>query len=238
MSRPRGGPVEGSSTSRTAGAVSAEFRERLVSAGVVAIVRTADADAVEAAVDAVLAGGIRAVEITFTVPGALGVIRALARSLPRDVLLGAGTVLDADTATRAAAAGARFIVSPVLRPEVTAAARAGGAAAVPGAFTPTEILAAWDGGAGAVKLFPASALTPGFIREMKGPLPQIPLVPTGGLTPESAAAWIAAGAAAVGLGSSLLDPVAIAAGRFGELTERARRLVSAVDGARAGRPTR
>ena len=181
---------------------------------------------------ALVRGGVRAFEITLDGTGALEAIGAIARRFdPLEFTVGAGTVLDIAAAEAALAAGARFIVSPHVDLAIVRWAAARGIPAMPGAFTPTEILAAWRAGAAAVKLFPASAVGPAFVRELRGPLPYIPLVPTGGVTAETAPAFIAAGAAAVGIGSWLTgsgDPSVIQA--------RAAELVAAVAAARPAKP--
>jgi 2-dehydro-3-deoxyphosphogluconate aldolase/(4S)-4-hydroxy-2-oxoglutarate aldolase len=171
-----------------------------------------------------------------TVPRAIDLIGEIAPALPPGFLLGAGTVVDRETATRAIDAGARFVVGPVFRQPVIEACHARGVPALPGCMTPNEILDAWEAGADLVKVFPATALGPGYLKDVRAPLPQVKLVPTGGVTIENAGDWIRAGAAAVGVGSALLDAAAIAAGRYGVLEANARRLVAAVDAARGRGP--
>lgn len=200
--------------------------------GVVAVIRMKDAAKLRAVVDAIAAGGVRAIEVTMTVPGAIELIRTLARSLPADILLGAGTVTDAATARAVIDAGARYVVSPVFRREVIAACHAGDVAAAPGCFTPTEILDAHDCGADVIKVFPATALGPQFIKDVRAPLPQVKLMPTGGVSLDNAGDWIRAGAIAVGVGSALLDGKAIDEGRYDVLTTNARRIVASVASAR------
>ena len=210
----------------------AQIVQDLERAGVIAIIRMKDPSALRAVVDALVAGGVRALEVTMTVPGAIDLIRELAPSLPSDFLLGAGTVLDPDTVGRVVEAGARYVVSPVFRPAIIDACHRHHVPALPGCLTPTEILDAWDAGADLVKVFPATALGPGYLRDVRAPLPQVKLVPTGGVTPDNAGDWIRAGAAAVGIGSALVDTAAITAGRFATLTENARRAVGSVAAAR------
>jgi 2-dehydro-3-deoxyphosphogluconate aldolase/(4S)-4-hydroxy-2-oxoglutarate aldolase len=200
--------------------------------GVVAVIRIKDAAKLRAVVDAIAEGGVRAIEVTMTVPGAVDLIRTLARSLPPDILLGAGTVTDAATARAVIDAGARYVVSPVFRREVIAACHERGVAAAPGCFTPTEILDAHDCGADIIKVFPATALGPQFIKDVRAPLPQVRLMPTGGVSLDNAGDWIRAGAIAVGVGSALLDGKAIDEGRFDVLTTNARRIVASVASAR------
>jgi 2-dehydro-3-deoxyphosphogluconate aldolase/(4S)-4-hydroxy-2-oxoglutarate aldolase len=203
--------------------------------GVVAIIRLQDPTAVRGVVDALAEGGLRALEVTMTVPRAIELIGELAPTLPDDFIFGAGTVLDADTAHRAARAGAQFIVSPVFRPEVIGAAHDEGIPAMPGCFTPTEILSAWEAGADLVKVFPATSVGPSYLKDIKGPLPQIKLMPTGGVSVENAGDWLRAGAVAVGVGSALVDTKAIAAKQFGIITDNARRIVANVRAAREAR---
>jgi 2-dehydro-3-deoxyphosphogluconate aldolase/(4S)-4-hydroxy-2-oxoglutarate aldolase len=201
--------------------------------GVVAVIRMKEADRLRDVVAALAEGGVRALEITMTVPRAIELIAAIAPTLSSEFILGAGTVLDAETARRAIDAGARFIVSPVFRTEVIRAAHDRNAAAMPGCFTPTEILSAWDAGADVVKVFPATAVGPGFFKDVRAPLPQVKLMPTGGVTIDNAGEWIAAGAVAVGVGSALLDANAIASGSMSTITANARRIVANVRAARA-----
>lgn len=197
-------------------------------AGIVAVIRIKEPGKLRAVVDAISEGGVRALEVTMTVPGAVDVIRQLAPTLPSGFVLGAGTVLDADTAARVIDAGATFVVSPVFRKPVIDACHARDVAAMPGCFTPTEILEAWDAGADVVKVFPATALGPTFFRDLRGPLPQVKLMPTGGVTIENAGDWIRAGAVAVGIGTALLDATAIAANAWGVLRGNAERIVANV----------
>jgi 2-dehydro-3-deoxyphosphogluconate aldolase / (4S)-4-hydroxy-2-oxoglutarate aldolase len=203
--------------------------------GVVAVIRLKDPPRLRAVVDALVEGGVRALEVTMTVPRAIEVIAELAAALPAGLLLGAGTVFDAATARLAILAGAQFVVSPVFRPEIIAMSHRHGVAVMPGCFSPTEILTAWEAGADVVKVFPATALGPGFLKDIRGPLPQIKLMPTGGVTVDNAGDWIRAGAVAVGVGTALLDPAAIAAGQYDVIVAKARRIVSNVQLAREGR---
>jgi 2-dehydro-3-deoxyphosphogluconate aldolase/(4S)-4-hydroxy-2-oxoglutarate aldolase len=197
-------------------------------AGIVAVIRIKEPGKLRAVVDAISEGGVRALEVTMTVPGAVDLIRQLAPTLPSGFVLGAGTVLDADTAARVIDAGATFVVSPVFRKPVIDACHARDVAAMPGCFTPTEILEAWDAGADVVKVFPATALGPTFFRDVRGPLPQVKLMPTGGVTIENAGDWIRAGAVAVGVGTALLDATAIAANAWEVLRGNAERIVANV----------
>ena len=201
-------------------------------AGVVAVIRLKDAARLRAVVDAIGEGGVRALEVTMTVPGAVEVIRELAPALPSGFLLGAGTVVDAETAIRTIDAGAQFVVGPVFRRGIIDVCHERDVPALPGCFTPTEILEAWDAGADIVKVFPATPLGPGFFKDVRGPLPHIKLMPTGGVTIDNAGDWIRAGAVAVGIGTALLDAGAIAAGDYRALRDRAERLVANVRAAR------
>ena len=197
-------------------------------AGIVAVIRIKEPEKLRAVVDAISEGGIRALEITMTVPGAVELIRQLAPTLPSGFIFGAGTVVDAETAHRVVDAGAQFIVSPVFRRAVIEACQARDVASMPGCFTPTEILDAWDAGADVVKVFPATTLGPGYLKDIHGPLPHVKLMPTGGVTLDNAGDWIRAGAVAVGVGTSLLDAKAIAANDFKQLRANAERIVANV----------
>lgn len=201
-------------------------------AGIVAIIRMKEPEKVRAVFEAIAEGGVTVIEVTMSVPGAIDLIRQLAASLPTGCILGAGTVLDADTAARVIDAGASFVVSPVLRREVIDACQARDAAVMPGCFSPTEILDAWEAGADVVKVFPATALGPGYLKDIRGPLPQVKLMPTGGVTLDNAGDWIRAGAVAVGVGTALLDAAAVASGNYAQLRANAERIVRSVRGAR------
>ncbi len=201
--------------------------------GVVAVIRLKDPARLRAVVDAMAEGGVRALEVTMTVPRAVDLIRELAPTLPEGFLLGAGTVTDPATARAVIDAGATFVVSPVFRPDVIAACHDRDVPAMPGCFSPTEILAAHDCGADIVKVFPATMLGPQFIKDVRAPLPQLKLMPTGGVTLDNAGDWIRAGAVAVGVGSALLDAKAIENGRYDVITANARRVVENVAAARA-----
>jgi 2-dehydro-3-deoxyphosphogluconate aldolase / (4S)-4-hydroxy-2-oxoglutarate aldolase len=213
----------------------AEIVQTVEDLGVVAVIRVREAAKLMAAIQALADGGVRALEVTMSVPGAVGFIRELAASLPAGFLLGAGTVTDALTAHAVIDAGARFVVGPVFRPEIVAACHERGVPAMPGCFSPTEIFTAHQAGADIVKVFPATSLGPQFLRDVRAPLPQVKLMPTGGVTIENAGDWIRAGAAAVGLGSALLDTAAIERGAFDVVRDRARAVVANVAAAR-GKP--
>jgi 2-dehydro-3-deoxyphosphogluconate aldolase / (4S)-4-hydroxy-2-oxoglutarate aldolase len=211
----------------------AQIVRAVESFGVVAVIRLKDAARLRAVVDALADGGVRALEVTMTVPGAVDLIRELAPTLSSEFLLGAGTVVDAKTAAAVIDAGATFVVSPVFRPEVVRACHDHGVPAMPGCFSPTEILAAHDCGADIIKVFPATALGPQFIKDVRAPLPQVKLMPTGGVSLDNAGDWIRAGAAAVGVGSALLDAAAIESGRYEVITANASRIIGNVAAARA-----
>ncbi len=215
-------------TTATRQAIAADLER----AGVVAVIRMKDPDKVQAVVDAIAEGGVRAIEVTMSVPGAVGLIRTLAPRMPKGLLFGAGTVLDPGTAAQVIDAGAQFIVSPVFRRGLIEACHERGVPVAPGCFTPTEILDAWEAGADLVKVFPATALGPGYIKDVRAPLPHVKLMPTGGVTVENAGQWIKAGAAAVGVGTALLDTKAIEAGDYAVLRARAETIVANVRSAR------
>jgi 2-dehydro-3-deoxyphosphogluconate aldolase/(4S)-4-hydroxy-2-oxoglutarate aldolase len=209
-----------------------EIARKVEEIGVIAVIRVKDPEKLRAVVDALANGGARALEVTMTVPRAVEMIRDLASALPAGFLLGAGTVTDVATARAVIDAGARFVVSPVFRPEIIAACHDRDVPAMPGCFSPTEILAAYDTGADIIKVFPATVLGPQYIKDVRAPLPQLKLMPTGGVTLDNAGDWIRAGAVAVGLGSALLDGEAIAEGRFHVITANAQRVVANVAAAR------
>lgn len=206
--------------------------KRILDAGVIAIVRLDSAGQLGQVARAIKAGGVDVIEFTMTTPGALDIIAASTQEFGDQVLLGAGTVLDAETARAAILAGAQFIVSPTLNPATVELCHRYSVIAVPGTFTSTEILTAWEWGADLVKVFPASTGGPGYIKAVLAPLPQVRLVPTGGVNLQNAADYIQAGAVAVAVGGSLVNKKLIAAGDFNTLTETARGLVAAVRQAR------
>lgn len=209
--------------------------EQLTCAGALGVIRIQTAEDLIRVAQALHDGDLSCLEITMNTPGALRAIEEAQVKLPQ-VLMGAGTVLDGPTARQAVLAGAQFLVTPTVRLDVLEVALRYGVPAIIGAMTPTEILTAWEQGASMVKVFPASALGPGFIREVHGPFPQIPLVPTGGITADNAGDFIRAGAALVCVGSWLVDKKAVAEGNFAVLTERAKKLVEAVKRARESLP--
>jgi 2-dehydro-3-deoxyphosphogluconate aldolase/(4S)-4-hydroxy-2-oxoglutarate aldolase len=205
----------------------------LLDTGVVAVVRTESARSLVPLAAALAEGGVRLVEITMTVPSALSVIEQVASQLEGRVLIGAGTVLDATTARRAIAAGARFVVAPSLDIETIETAHLYDVAAIPGCLTPTEIARAWSAGADVIKLFPGRVATPAYFGDLRGPFPGVRLMPTGSINLETAPPYIRAGAVAVGVGKELVDPGALAAGDWPVITERAPRFRAVVDAARA-----
>jgi 2-dehydro-3-deoxyphosphogluconate aldolase/(4S)-4-hydroxy-2-oxoglutarate aldolase len=210
---------------------------RIQQTGILPVVRAASGDEALAVIDAIRAGGIDVIELTMTVPGAIDVIRELARRYGEEVVLGAGTVLDAETARACMLAGARFVVSPALDEATIACCRTYSVPVMPGALTPTEVVRAWRAGAAMVKVFPCSAVGgASYIRALKAPLPQIDLVPTGGVSLDTVADFIRAGSSAVGAGADLVDVKKIRGGDAGAVTEKARQYVQAIARARTGQP--
>jgi 2-dehydro-3-deoxyphosphogluconate aldolase/(4S)-4-hydroxy-2-oxoglutarate aldolase len=202
--------------------------------GVIPVVRATTADEAMRAIDAIREGGISVLEITMTVPGAVKVIEEVSKRYGKDALVGAGTVLDAETATECISSGAQFVVSPALNLETIACCRRLDIAVMPGALTPTEVVQAWNAGADFVKVFPAGAVGgPSYLKALKAPLPQIELVPTGGVSLKTAADFIRAGAAALGVGADLVDINAIREGHSALITERAKQFIEIVREARS-----
>ena len=209
-----------------------ETLSKIRSCGVVAVIRMEDRQRVKHVVDAIREGGVQCIEITMTVPGATDIISSLVEEAPADVVIGAGTVTTAEDCRRVIDAGARFVVAPNLNVEVIETCRESGVVIAPGCFSPTEIFNGWEAGADLIKVFPASILGPKYFGKVGGPLPDIPLMPTGGVTVKNAGEWIQAGAVAVAIGSDLLDRDAIADERYEVLTDRAEHLVSNVQHAK------
>ena len=206
--------------------------QTITDCGVVAIVRVSSArEAVDVCM-AIARGGVTPIEVTMTVPGAIDAIREFKSTVKEEVLIGAGTVLDPETARACILAGADFIVSPTLNLEVIKVCRRYSKIIIPGTFTPTEILTAWEAGADIVKVFPASVGGPGYLKDIMGPLPQVKLVPTGGVNLETTPEFIKAGAVAVAAGSSLVDKKAVSEQNWDAVTETARKFVAAVKQAR------
>ncbi len=204
----------------------------LLNVGVIAVIRADSGEQLVQVCRALAQGGVRACEITMTTPGALEAIAAASRALGDEALIGAGSVLDAATARAAILAGARFIFSPILSLEVIKMAHRYDCVAVPGALTPTEILTAWSAGADVVKVFPANHFGPQYLKDIHGPMPQVKLTPTGGVDLTTAADWIKAGAAAIGVGSSLVKKDLIKAANWDELSSLAKNYVDIVANAR------
>ena len=202
--------------------------QRIESCGVVAIIRANSSSELIEVAAAIKEGGVDLIEVTMTTPNALSVVSDVAARYGDEVLVGIGSVLDTETARAAMLAGAEFIVSPVTKPDVIEICNRYSKVVMPGAFTPTEILRAWEAGADYVKVFPSSGVGPGYIKDVKAPLPHIPLVPTGGINVSNAGEFIKAGATALGVGGALVNSKVIAEGQFDLLTETARKLVEAV----------
>jgi 2-dehydro-3-deoxyphosphogluconate aldolase / (4S)-4-hydroxy-2-oxoglutarate aldolase len=206
--------------------------QQVLDGGIVAVVRSPDSPQLVEVARALLEGGVRVLEITFTVPDALEVIRQVRRALGDQVLLGAGTVLDPETARSALLAGAEFIVAPTLNLEVIRLCHRYDKLVMPGALTPTEILSAWEAGADIVKVFPAEVGGPAYLKAIRGPLPQVRLMPTGGVDLNTAADFLKAGACCLGVGSQLVEPAAVAQRNFDRIRELARQYVAVVRDAR------
>ncbi len=201
--------------------------EILLNSRLVAVVRTSTRKGVIDAVRALKTGGVTCMEITMTIPDGISVIEQLNREMP-DILIGAGTVLTPQTVEECVAAGAEFIVSPIFDTEVVSRTRELGKVVIPGALTPTEVVAAWNSGADLVKIFPVARVGPKYISDLKAPLPEIPLMPTGGINAENISDYIHAGADVVCAGSWLVDKEAIAAGDFDTLTKKAEQMLAAI----------
>jgi 2-dehydro-3-deoxyphosphogluconate aldolase/(4S)-4-hydroxy-2-oxoglutarate aldolase len=205
--------------------------------GLVPVVRAQSAEEAIRVTDAIREGGVNVLEITMTVPGALSVMEQLAARFGSDVVLGAGTVLDPETARACILSGARFVVSPALHAGTIEMCRRYSIAVMPGALTPTEVITAWTAGADVVKIFPCGALGgASYIKSLKAPLPHVEMIPTGGVSVKTAADFIQAGALALGVGADLVDTRAIREGNAKLVTERAREYIRIVAEARASRP--
>jgi 2-dehydro-3-deoxyphosphogluconate aldolase / (4S)-4-hydroxy-2-oxoglutarate aldolase len=206
----------------------------IIEIGVVPIIRTKTAESAIRSIEAVYRGGIRAAEITMTVPGAIQALEKLADKFGDTMILGAGTVLDPETCRACILAGAQFIVTPALKHSTIELSRRYSKPIFPGALTPTEVLTAWEAGADAVKIFPASAMGGAkYIKALKGPLPQIDMVPTGGVNLETAGDFLKAGASAVAVGSELIDDKTIQEGKYEVFEERAKQYLEVIRKARA-----
>ncbi len=209
---------------------------QILDCGIVAVVRSPDSQQLVEVVRALADGGVTVVEITMTVPDALDVLRRVREALGDRILLGSGTILDVETARAALLAGAEYLVAPTLNLDVIRLCRRYGKLVMPGAFTPTEILTAWEAGADIVKVFPAEVVGPAFFRAMRGPLPQVRLMPTGGVDLNTAADFLRAGACCLGLGSQLVEPRAVAERNFERLRDLARQYVAIVQSVRGKQP--
>ncbi len=207
--------------------------ERISRSGVVAVLRANDGGLLVDVAEALLRGGVEALEVTFTVPRAHRVIERIAETLGDRIVLGAGTVLDPETARIALLAGAEFIVSPTLNLDVIRLCRRYDKAVLPGALTPTEVLTAWEAGADVVKIFPSDLTGPAYFKALAGPLPQVRMMPTGGVNLETAAAFLKAGAFALGIGGALVDSRSLANRDFARIETLARQYVEIVTATRA-----
>src|SRR6266436_7018909 len=208
--------------------------QQVLDCGIVAVVRSPDSQQLVEVCRALADGGVSVVEITMTVPDALDVVRQVRKALGDRLLLGAGTILDPETARAALLAGAEYLVAPTLNLDVIRLCQRYDKLVMPGAFTPTEILTAWEAGADIVKVFPAEVVGPAFFRAMRGPLPQIRLMPTGGVDLTTAADYLRAGACCLGVGAQLVEPQAIADRNFDRLRQLAREYIAIVQQTRKG----
>jgi 2-dehydro-3-deoxyphosphogluconate aldolase/(4S)-4-hydroxy-2-oxoglutarate aldolase len=202
--------------------------KRILDGGIVAVVRFEASAPLVKVVRALAEGGVTAAEVTFTVPDAVDVIRDVRREVGDALVIGAGTVLDPETARAAILAGAEFIVAPTINPEVVRMCRRYDKAVIPGALTPTEVLSAWEAGADIVKIFPADVGGPAYLRALHGPLPQVRLMPTGGVDLTTAARFLEAGACCLGVGGALVDATAIAQGDFARIQRLAAQYLAIV----------
>jgi len=207
---------------------------RVLDCGIVAVVRSPESGQLVEVCRALADGGVTVVEITMTVPGALDVVREVRQSLGDRVLLGAGTILDPETARAALLAGAEYLVAPTVNLDVIRLCQRYDKLVMPGAFTPTEILTAWETGADIIKVFPAEVVGPAFFKALRGPLPQVRLMPTGGVDLTTAADFLKAGACCLGIGSQLVEPAAVAKKNFDRIRDLARQYVAIVKQARGG----
>jgi 2-dehydro-3-deoxyphosphogluconate aldolase/(4S)-4-hydroxy-2-oxoglutarate aldolase len=210
-----------------------EILAQIIEIGIVPVVRTTSAESAVRAIEAIYRGGVRAAEITMTVPGALRALEKIANEFGGKIVLGAGTVLDPETARVCMLAGAEFFVTPALKPATIEMARRYAKVICPGALTPTEVLAAWEAGADIVKIFPCGNVGgPKYIKALKGPFPQIEMIPTGGVNLETAGEFLKAGAAAVAVGGELVDAKLIRESRYDQIEERARQYLAVIAKAR------
>lgn len=209
-----------------------ENLQRVLDRGIVAIIRANSSEQLVQVARALYEGGVDIVEVTFTTPGVVEVISAVRKDLGKHVLVGAGTVLDPETARTAILAGAEFLVSPTVNVDVIRLALRYDKGIMPGAYTPTEVLTAWEAGADIVKLFPAEIGGPAYLKALKGPLPQVRMMPTGGVNQQTLKDFVKAGACAVGLGSQLVEKDALERGDFARITSLARQYVDLMAQAR------
>lgn len=207
---------------------------RVHSTGIIAVIRAASGELLADVAEALLAGGVEVMELTFTVPKAHQVLERVSERLGERILLGAGTVLDTETARIALLSGAEFIVSPTVNVDVIKLCRRYDKLVLPGALTPTEVLTAWEAGADIVKIFPSDLTGPSYLKALAGPLPQVRMMPTGGVNLQTAADFLKAGAFALGIGGSLVDPQAVAAGDLKKIETLARKYVTIVRQTRGG----
>lgn len=205
-----------------------EIVEKIISNGAVAVVRMEDPNKLIKVVDALQSGGVSSIEITMTVPNAISMIEKVCKEFGSSVLVGVGSVLNAEMAQNAIDAGAQYVVSPILKEEIIKKAQKNNKAVMPGCFTPTEINLAYELGADIIKVFPADVLGIEFFKGVKAPMPHLKLMPTGGVTLTNACEWLSAGACAVGVGSVLLDKKAIAEGNYSLLKSNAEILMNSI----------
>ena len=208
--------------------------QRILDSGIVAVIRAPSGELLVEVAEALLAGGVVAMEVTFTVPKAVQVIEKVADKLGDRIVLGAGTVLDGETARAAILAGAEYIVSPTVNLDVIRMCKRYSKLAFPGALTPTEVVTAWEAGADVVKIFPSDIGGPKYLKALRGPLPHIRMMPTGGVSLETAADFLKAGSCALGIGGTLVEPQAVASGDFARITSLARQFVEIVRQTRHG----
>jgi 2-dehydro-3-deoxyphosphogluconate aldolase/(4S)-4-hydroxy-2-oxoglutarate aldolase len=199
--------------------------QRVLDTRIVAVIRAASGERLVEVAEALIAGGVDVLEITFTVPRAIDVLKRVSETVGDRALVGAGTVLDSETARAALLAGAEFIVSPNLNVDVIRLCRRYDKLVMPGAFTPTEVLAAWEAGADIVKIFPSDSVGPAYLKALHGPFPHIRLMPTGGVDVDNASAYLKAGACALGVGGSLVAKAAVERGDMAAITAMAKRFV-------------
>jgi 2-dehydro-3-deoxyphosphogluconate aldolase/(4S)-4-hydroxy-2-oxoglutarate aldolase len=211
-----------------------QYLQTMVEVGVVAVIRAPSAEILPDIAESLIAGGVPTIEVTMTTPDAIVGIAALNRRFGERAILGVGTVMDAATASKAISAGAQFVVSPAFDPEIVATTLKLGKISIPGAFTPTEILRATNAGADVVKVFPSTALGPGYFKDILAPLPKLRLTPTGGVDLKNAPEWIKAGAQFVGVGTALVSKEAVANKDWVSITASAKAFVEAIKKVRAG----